>query len=95
MENDTQRVKEELQRAFSALGFSHIYCLFLVAKYKSFLHDGNIQKRESFLRISSHNIFGHNLERVIFNFSSYESTDEEKNILCKGINFSLNPNLCV
>ena len=45
--NDTQRVKEELQRTFSALGFSHIYCLFLVAKYKSFLHDDNIQKRES------------------------------------------------
>ena len=97
LENDTQRVKEELQRTFSALGFSHIYCLFLVAKYKSFLHDDNIQKRklQNLLRIFSNNIFHHNLERVIFNFSTYELTDKEKKFLFKGLNFSLNPNLYV
>ena len=27
------------------------------------------------------------LIRVIFNFSSYELTDDEKNFLCKGLNF--------
>ena len=92
---DTQRVKEELQRTFSVLVFSYIYYLFLMAKYKSFLHDGNIQKRklQNLLRIFSSNIFRYNLERVIFNFSTYELTDEEKKFLFKGLNFSLNPNL--
>ena len=97
LENDTQMVKKELQRAFSILGFCYIYYLFLVTKYKSFLHDDNIQKQklQNLLRISSNNIFRHNLERVIFNFSTYELTDEEKKILFKGLNFSLNPNLYV
>ena len=42
---------------------------------------------------SSNNIFSdsHNPDRVIFNFSSYELTDEEKNVLCKGLNFSVKP----
>ena len=31
------------------------------------------------------------VDRVIFNFSSYELTDEEKNVLCKGLNFSVKP----
>ena len=94
---DTQRVKEELQRTFSVLVFSYIYYLFLMAKYKSFLHDDNIQKRklQNLLRIFSSNIFRYNLERVIFNFSTYELTDEEKKFLFKGLNFSLNPNLYV
>ena len=86
---DTQRVKEELQRTFSVLGFSYIYYLFLVAKYKSFLHDDNIQKRklQNLLRIFSNNIFHHNLERVIFNFSTYELTDEEKKFCLKALIF--------
>ena len=89
LEKDTQRVKEELQRTLSVLDFSYICSLFLVANDKSILHHDNIQKR----KISSNNIFSdsHNPDRVIFNFSSYELTDEEKNVLCKGLNFSVNP----
>ena len=69
--------------------------MFLVANDKSILHHDNIQKRklQNLLKISSNNIFSdsHNPDRVIFNFSSYELTDEEKNILCKGLNFSVKP----
>ena len=47
------------------------------------------------LKISSNNIFSdsHNPDRVIFNFSSYKLTDDEKNVLCKGLNFSVKPGL--
>ena len=31
--------------------------------------------------------------RVIFNFSSYELTDDEKDVLCKRLNFSVKPEL--
>ena len=95
LEKDTQRVKEELQRTLSVLDFSYICSLFLVANDKSILHHDNIQKQklQNLLQISSNNIFSdsHNPDRVIFNFSSYELTDEEKNVLCKGLNFSVKP----
>ena len=82
LENDTQRVKEELQRTFSVLDFSYICSLFLVANGKSILHHHNIhkQKLQNLLKISSNNIFSdsHNPDRVIFNLSSYKLTDDEK-----------------
>ena len=48
---------------------------------------------QNLLKISSNNIFSdrHNLDRVIFNVSSYELTDDEKKVLCKGLNFSVKP----
>ena len=71
--------------------------MFLVANDKPILYHGNIKKRKlkNLLKISSNNIFSdsHNPERIIFNFSSYELTDDEKNVLCKGLNFSVTPGL--
>ena len=79
LEKDIQRVKEELQRALSVLGFSYICSLFLVDNDKSVLHHDNIQKQilQNFLKISSNNVFSdsHNPERAIFNFSPYELTE--------------------
>ena len=97
LRNDTQRVKEELQRTFSVLDFSYICSLFLVANGKSILQHDNIhkQKLQNLLKISSNNLFSdsHNPDRVIFNFSSYKLTDDEKNVLRKGLNFSVKPGL--
>ena len=97
LENDKQRVKEELKRTFSVLHFSYICSLFLVANDKSILHRNNIHKRKlkNLLMIFSNNIFSdsHNPDRVIFNFSSYKLTDDEKNFLCKCLNFSVKPGL--
>ena len=42
LENDTQRVKEELQGIFSVLDFSYICYLVLVASDKTILHPDNI-----------------------------------------------------
>ena len=91
MEKDAQRVKEELQETLSLLDFSYICSFFLVANDKCILHHDNIQKRklQNILKISSNNIFSdsHNPERVLFNFSSYELTDDKKSIFCKSLNF--------
>ena len=77
LENDTQRVKEELQRTFSVLDFCYICSLFLLANDKSILHHDNIhkQKLQNLLKISLSNNFS---DRIIFNFSSYKLTGEEK-----------------
>ena len=52
---------------------------------------------QNLLKFSSNNIFSdifsHNPDRVIFNFSSYKLTDDEKNVLYKGLNFSVNHRL--
>ena len=95
MEKDTQRTKKELQRTLLVLGFSYVCSFFLVANDKSILHHDNIQNRilQNLLNISSNKIFSesHNPDKVIFNFSSYELTDDEKNIFCKCLNFSVKP----
>ena len=97
LENDTQRVKEQLQRTFSVLDISYICSLFLVANHQPILQHDNIHERklQNLLKISSNNIFSdsHNLDRVIINFSSHKFTDDEKNVLCKGLNFSVKPAL--
>ena len=60
---------------------------------KSILYPRNIHKQilENLPKISSNNIFSdsHNSDRVIFKFSSYKLTDDEKSVLCKGLNFSV------
>ena len=92
LENDTQRVKEELQRTFSVLDFSYICSLFLVANDKSILHHDDIHKRKlQNLKISSNNIFSdiNNPHRVILNFSSYKLTDDEKLFCVKVLIFQL------
>ena len=33
--------------------------------------------------------FSHDLNKVIFNFSSYLLTEDEKSLLCKGLRFSI------
>ena len=97
LEKDTQRVKEELERRLWVVDFSHICSLFLVANNKSILHHYNIQKQklQKLFKISSNSIFSdsHNPDRVIFNFSSYELSDDKKNVLCKGFNFLVKPGL--
>ena len=69
----------------------------VVRKLESILNHDNMQMRklQNLLKISSKNTFSdsHNPERLIFNFYSYELTDDEKNILCKGRNFSVKPGL--
>ena len=67
--------------------------MFLVANDKPILHYDYIQKRklQNLLKICSNNIFrdSHNPVRVTFNVSLYELTDDEKNVLHKGLSFSV------
>ena len=71
--------------------------MFLVANDKSILHHDNIHKRklQNLLKISSNNIFSdsYNPDRVIFNFSSYKLTYDERKVSCKSLNFTVKPGL--
>ena len=50
-------------------------------------------KLHNLLRISSNTILFdiHNTEQIIFNFSSYELTDNKNIVVCEGFNFSVKP----
>ena len=81
-EKDTKGIKEGLQGTLSCLDSSYICSLFLVANDKSVIHHDNIQKRKlkNPLEISLKEVINdsHNPNKVIFNFSSYESSDFAK-----------------
>ena len=95
LEKEAKRIKEELQGTVSCLDFSYICSLFLVANDKSILRHDNIQKRKlkNLLEISLKEVINdtHDPNKVIFNFSSYELSEVEKSVLCKGLNFSVKP----
>ena len=82
MEKDTKRIKEELQGTLSCLDFSYICSLFLIANDKSNLHLDNIQKQKlkNLLEVLLKEVINdsHDPNKVIFNFSSYELSDVEK-----------------
>ena len=82
VEKDTKRIKEELQGTLSCLDFSYICSLFLIANDKSNLHLDNIQKRKlkNLLEVLLKEVINdsHDPNKVIFNFSSYELSDVEK-----------------
>ena len=67
--------------------------MLFVSDDKSILHHDNIQKRKlkNLLEISMKEVIkdSHDPDKVIFNFSSYELSDVEKSVLCKGLNFSV------
>ena len=69
--------------------------MFLVANDKSILHHDNIQKRKlkNLLQLSLKQVINdsHDPNKVIFDFASYELSDVEKSVLCKGLNFSVKP----
>ena len=95
LEKDTKRIREELHGTISCLDFSYICSLFLVTNNTSILHHDNIQKRKlkNLLKISLKQVINgsHDPNKVIFNFFSYELNDVEKNVLCRGLNFSVKP----
>ena len=78
----TQRIKEELQGTLSCVDFSYISSLFLVANDKSNLHLDNNQKRKlkNLLEVLLKEVINDSRDpnKVIFNFSSYELSDVEK-----------------
>ena len=91
LEKDAKKTREELQRTLSCLDFSYTCSSFLVANDKSILHHDNIQKPKlkNHLEILLKEVINdsHDPNKVILNFSSYELSDFEKSVLCKGLNF--------
>ena len=92
---ELNRVKEQLQSEISFFDFCHVCTLFLNINNKKLNRAKSIQnKKLSNLVLENSNLVSatsHGPEKVIFNFSSHDLSDDEKLLLCKGLNLSIPP----
>ncbi len=85
-----ERLKNELQSSLSHFDFVHVYSLFIRGNdVKLCVAEERHQRKYSSLSLDTSS--SHNPDEVIFNYSSYVLTEEEKEVLCLGLNFSLPP----
>ena len=86
-------VKKQLGSKISFFDFCHVCTLFLNINNKKLNRAKSIQNQKlSNIVLENSNLIcetSHNPEKVIFNFSSHELSDDEKLLLCKGLNFSI------
>ena len=75
----------------SIIGFSHISCLFLVRNDRKILNvkESHSKKLKELGLVAG--LKSHDPDKVIANYSSYDLSDNEKNLLVKGLNFAVPP----
>ena len=88
-------IKKQLQSKICFVDFCHVCTLFLNINNKKLSRAKSIQNRKlSNLVLESSNLIletSHNSEKVIFNISTHELTDDEKLLPRKGLNFAIPP----
>ena len=88
---DYVTIKKVLKDILTFINYTHICCLFLVSNDKKLLKVKEIHlKKLKSLGFNS-TLSKHDPEKIISNFSSYNITAAEKNLLVKGLNYSLPP----
>ena len=86
---EMERIKSDLRMVINLIDWKHITRTFLESNIKTIKRVEGIQNYKSLDLMSKK--LQHNLKNVIHNFSSYQLSDTEKLLLCKGLNFSLPP----
>ena len=87
---ECERLKTELQSTLSHFDFVHVYSLFIRGNdVKLCVADEKQQRKLGGL--ADDPATSHDPDAVIFNYSSYELSDDEKRVLSLGLNFSLPP----
>ena len=88
---ESNRLKSELQSILSHFDFIHVYSLFMRGNdVKLYIAEERQQRKLTGLA-DDNAATAHDPDKVIFNYSSYELSDEEKKVLSLGLNFSLPP----
>ena len=80
--------KNHLKASMNVIDYAHICSIFLISNDKVVTKQKDIQDRKIIGLIKGKGK-GIDPEKVIFNFSSYVLSDNEKSLLSKGLNFSL------
>ena len=80
-------VKKQLQSKINFYDFWHVCTLFLNINNKNLSRAKSIQNKKFDLISAT----SHDPQKVIFNLSSHDLSDDEKSLLCKGLKFSIPP----
>ena len=86
---EMERIQSDLRMVINLIDWKHITRTFLESNIKTIKRMEGIQNYKSSDLMSKK--LQHNLKKVIHNFSSYQLSDTEKLLLCKGLNLSLPP----
>lgn len=88
--NEFSILKSTLKEKLNSIDFMHICSLFLTSNDKSLEQHKETQDKK-LSRLTSVRTQSNNPDKVIFNYSSKTLTEDEKNLLAKGLNFSIPP----
>ena len=83
--------KKVVQDLLSVMDFAHICSIYLCGNDNRLNAVSQIHDKKLFNLLNDVTLDGHNPEKVIHNFSSYNITDSDKSLLVKGLNFSIPP----
>ena len=84
-------VKRNLSNSLSHIDFLHVSCLFLAGNDRK-LTQVKLTHERKFQRLKADETLTCNdPDKVIFNYSSYQLNESEKNLLAKGLNYCLPP----
>ena len=91
---EMERIKPDLRMVINLIDWTHISRMFLESNIKTIKRVKEFKiTNYSFKQITISELMGkklqHDPKKVIHNFSSYQLSDTEKLLLCKGLNFSL------
>ena len=73
------------------LDFVHLSCLFLVGNDSKLVKIKQVHYKKLHALGKDNSIGKHDLDKVIFNYSSHKLSDIEKKVLVRGLNFALPP----
>ena len=93
--NELSSVKSNLLCILNFLDFNHVCNIIISNNKKSILKCKYTHKKKLSDLIPGYEVnltrFSHDPNKVIFNFSSYVLTEDEKSLLCKGLKFCIPP----
>ena len=93
MVNKLSSVKSNFLRKLNFLDFNHVCNIIISNNEKSILKCKYTHKKKLSNLIPGYEVnltrFSHDPNKVIFNFSSYDLTEDEKGLPCKGLRFSI------
>ena len=79
-----------LERKYKGV-LSYLICLFLTKIVRKLAHHQNIHSKKLFNLGLEGSKVPHDPDKIIFNYSSYNLSEGEKSLLCKGLNFAVPP----
>ena len=88
-EKDFVLLKRKLTETLRIIGYIHLCCLFLNKNDRKFKHQEDIHSKNLFDLGFGNSQTSHDPDKVILNYSSHILTENEKDLLSKGLNFTI------